>query len=300
MGEILVCDWGTSSFRLMRVSASGEILAQVATDQGVKQLNPEDMEAYLKAQMATLGSTTAPVVLCGMVGSGIGWYEVPYVSCPASVKSLSAALVRIPQTDLNAWCVPGVKLTSSQGDADVMRGEETQIIGWLTQASEQERTNSTLCLPGTHSKWAHVEGAEICEFSTAFTGEMYALLNDHSVLVQGAQVACDSAFDAGLAASTDGAGLIHQLFNARSRSVLGLQPASASASYLSGLLIGSEVAGVAKKLSPGAVVHLICGDYLAEPYLKALTHFGLRGMHYSGSTYSALGLRAIAEARGLM
>lgn len=295
MSEGLVCDWGTSSFRLMRVGESGGIISQISSDQGVKSLKKENMEAYLRSQMAEIGAANSPLLLCGMVGSGIGWYEVPYVSCPASKASLARDLAKIPGTDLQAWCVPGVKHTTSSGTADVMRGEETQVIGWLTQASPEEQARSTLCLPGTHSKWVHIEGSGICEFSTAFTGELYALLNGHSVLVQGKQEFSAATFSAGLAASAEESGLIHQLFNARSRAVLGLQAAAASASYLSGLLIGSEVAAMAKRLETGERVHLVCGDHLAKPYGQALEYFDIEYRHYSGSTYSALGLAAIAR-----
>ena len=257
------------------------------------------MEAYLRTQMTAIGAAESPVLLCGMVGSGIGWYEAPYVNCPASKASLARDLVKIPDTGLDAWCIPGVKRQSASGGADVMRGEETQVIGWLTQASAEERAQATLCLPGTHSKWVHVEGGEICGFGTAFTGELYALLGEHSVLVQGEQVFSQEVFTAGLAASADASGLIHQLFHARSRSLLGMQPATASASYLSGLLIGSEVMAMAKKLSEGEMVHLVCGDYLAKPYGEALRYFGLPFKHYSGDAYSALGLWAVAGEMGL-
>ncbi|WP_066965709.1 2-dehydro-3-deoxygalactonokinase [Microbulbifer sp. Q7] len=300
MSEVLVCDWGTSSFRLMKIGATGEIISQISTDRGIKSLEGAGMEPYLKAQMSAIGGANYPVVLCGMVGSGIGWHEVPYVDCPASKASLAAALVQVPDTDLQAWCVPGVKRITRSGIADVMRGEETQIIGWLTQASPQEQAKATLCLPGTHSKWVHIEGGEICGFSTAFTGELYALLTAHSVLVQGTQAHSTDAFTAGLAASAGEAGLIHQLFNARSRTVLGLQSGAASASYLSGLLIGSEVAAMARELGQGERVHLVCGDNLAAPYGEALQYFGIEYRHYSGSTYSALGLSAIAREANVL
>ncbi len=284
----------------MRVGDNGEILTQISSDHGVKSLKQPQMEAYLKSQMEAIDMASSPILLCGMVGAGIGWYEAPYVDCPASKASLARDLVKIPDTDLNAWCVPGVKRISNTGAADVMRGEETQVIGWLTQASPVEQARSTLCLPGTHSKWVQIEGGEICSFSTAFTGELYALLNDYSVLVQGEQEYCAEAFHAGLAASAEESGLIHQLFNTRSRGVLGLQPIAASAAYLSGLLIGSEVAAMARSLETGSLVHLICGDYLAKPYGQALEYFGLAFKHYSGSTYSALGLWAISGECNLL
>ncbi|MCQ3830417.1 2-dehydro-3-deoxygalactonokinase [Microbulbifer elongatus] len=299
MSEVLVCDWGTSSFRLMCVDGAGKIVGQVSTNRGVKNVPQPEMEGYLKAQILAMDGDDLPLLLCGMVGSGIGWYEAPYVACPASRRSLGRNLVKVPDTDLTAWCVPGVKCVTDLGTAEVMRGEETQVIGWLTQASEQEQAQSTLCLPGTHSKWVQVEGGEICSFSTAFTGELYALLTEHSVLVQEEQQFSSAAFVAGLAASAQESGLIHQLFNARSRSVLGLQPASASASYLSGLLIGSEVAAVGGKLRRGERIHLICGDSLAVPYGKAMEYFRLPYRHYSGDTFAALGLHAIAREHGL-
>ncbi|WP_299593606.1 2-dehydro-3-deoxygalactonokinase [uncultured Microbulbifer sp.] len=305
MNEILACDWGTSSFRLMHLGSNGEIIREIATGDGIKNLSRPVMEEHLVSQVEKLDAPAGtPVILCGMVGSTIGWQEAPYTDCPVSIGGLAQSLSAMPGTRITAYCVPGVKLVvdsgAASGGADVMRGEETQVIGWLTQASDEEKEKSTLCLPGTHSKWVHIQNGAICDFSTAFTGELFALLSDHSVLVQGEQRVSEPAFFAGLQAAAASSGLIHQLFSARSRSVLGVQSPSASASYLSGLLVGSEVAAMASELPSGATVHLVCGDHLVGPYGKALEHFGLRFRHYPGSTYSAHGLWAIAKASGLM
>ncbi|SFC76730.1 2-dehydro-3-deoxygalactonokinase [Microbulbifer thermotolerans] len=304
MSEILVCDWGTSSFRLMRLSAEGEIVGQIASQAGIKSLQNKEIEAYLLDQCHQLDESGAlPVILCGMVGSGIGWYEVPYVDCPVSIASLAGAIQSMPSGAVNAYCVPGVKKLTG-AEADVMRGEETQAIGWLSGASEAEWAQSLLCLPGTHSKWMSVVDGAIRDFSTAFTGELYSLLKEHSVLVQGEQEDSAAAFDTGLEDSRSGTALIHQLFNSRSRAVLGVLDSAHSASYLSGLLLGCEVRAMAEKLSAGAegksLVHLICGDHLAKPYCRALAFYGMDCRHYSGDTYSARGLLAIARASVLV
>lgn len=306
MSELLVCDWGTSSFRLMCLGRDGEVVDELASSDGIKSLGRPGIEAYLLEKCRQLDPSGAlPVILCGMVGSGIGWHEVPYVDCPASGESLANALEVMPTREVRAYCVPGVKKLTA-GAADVMRGEETQVIGWLEGASAAEQASSLLCLPGTHSKWVSVADGEIQDFSTSFTGELYALLKDHSVLVQGIQEDSQAAFRAGLEASQNDSGLIHQLFNARSRAVLGLDSAAHSASYISGLLLGCEVRGMtAQRQQPqppgdGALVHLICGNYLADPYRKALAFYGIESRHYPGNTYSARGLLAIARARGLL
>ncbi|WP_338036845.1 2-dehydro-3-deoxygalactonokinase [Microbulbifer mangrovi] len=298
--DFLACDWGTSSFRLMRLDQQGNILSVKETKNGIKALKCQDIERYLIGECREVaGSETLPVVMCGMVGSSIGWYEVPYVDCPASEATLAAELWRVPCESLEAYCVSGVKLQTSTGIADVMRGEETQVVGWLTQASVQERAHSVLCLPGTHSKWVTITDGCISDFSTAFTGELYSLLKDHSVLVQGEQHDSAEAFSAGLQASGGGAALIHQLFNARSRTVLGLQEPADSAAYLSGLLLGSEVGAMASTLGSGPV-HLVCGDYLAGPYRQAFEHYGVDCTHYSGGTFSAKGLWSVARAANLI
>lgn len=304
MSEILACDWGTSSFRLMRVREDGEIVGELSSQRGVKYLQNCDMGAYLLEQCRYLdASGKLPVILCGMVGSGIGWREVPYVSCPTSSASLAKALQVMPLQAVRAYCVPGVK--KLRGDeADVMRGEETQVIGWLSEAAELERANSLLCLPGTHSKWVSVVDGEIRDFRTAFTGELYAVLKEHSVLVQGAQQHSVSAFERGLQDSRVDSSLIYQLFGARSRAVLGILDPQHSASYLSGLLVGTEVKFMLQQLEATGegepLVHLVCGDSLADSYRRALSFYGFECRHYSGSTCSARGMLAIARDRGLV
>ncbi|QKX17584.1 2-dehydro-3-deoxygalactonokinase [Microbulbifer sp. YPW1] len=300
MGDILACDWGTSSFRLMRLDKQGNILTAKETKGGIKSLKHVEIERYLVDHCCEIaGREALPVVMCGMVGSGIGWHEVPYVDCPASEATLAAGMRQVPCDVLDAYCVPGVKLQSLVGAADVMRGEETQVVGWLSQASEGERAHSILCMPGTHSKWVTITDGGISAFSTAFTGELYALLTDHSVLVQGEQRDSAEAFSAGLRDSSDSASLIHQLFNARSRAVLGLQEPAHSAAYLSGLLLGSEVGAMAGAIGSDPV-HLICGDYLAGPYRQAFEHYGVDCKHYSGGTFSAKGLWTIARVAKLV
>lgn len=304
MSEILVCDWGTSSFRLMRLGFDGRVVGEVTSSSGIKTLDRAEIEPYLLTQCRSLDPEgQLAVILCGMVGSGIGWYEVPYVACPASAGSLARSMCEIPAQKLNAYCVPGVKKLAASGEADVMRGEETQVIGWQSQASSEELAGSLLCLPGTHSKWVTVRDGEIQDLNTAFTGELYAVLKDHSVLVQGEQESSVEAFQAGLESSRAESGLIHQVFNARSRAVLGVHKPEHNAAYLSGLLLGCEVGAMAHQLQgveANGLVHLICGEHLADPYRRAMAFYDLECRHYSGDVFSAQGLRVIAAAYGLI
>jgi 2-dehydro-3-deoxygalactonokinase len=182
------------------------------------------------------GWDETPIVMSGMVGSRQGWMEAPYVPCPAGFDEIAAKLVEVRRWgQRRAWIVPGLSCRDAAGVPDVMRGEETQILGCGAEG--------TICLPGTHSKWVEVKNGRIERFSTFMTGEVYAVLKQHSILgrmmEEGAPDA--GAFAEGVKRSGEAAGLLHHLFGVRTRGLLdGLQPGS-STSYLSGILIGHEL-----------------------------------------------------------
>jgi 2-dehydro-3-deoxygalactonokinase len=170
--------------------------------------------------------------------------------------------------------VPGLKARDADGVPEVMRGEETQILGILDRLPEQE---TTLCLPGSHSKWVRVRGGQILGFSTHMTGEVFAALSAHTILARSLHRGAAhhaGAFARGLDRARQGGGLLHQLFGLRSLSLFDAMPQLEAASYLSGLLIGHEVAS-ALEAGVAPPVQIIGAAALTQRYSAALAAFGV-------------------------
>ncbi len=268
-------DWGTSSLRLWVCAADGTVLAQSRSDDGMGRLAPDEFEPALRRQLATIPlPLPAPVVLCGMVGARQGWHEAAYVSIPAMPETVCAGALAVAAAGLDVRILPGLA-SREPGSEDVIRGEETQLLGLLRQ---QPGLSGVVCLPGTHSKWVRLEAGRIAAFHTAMTGELFALLRDHSVL-RHSMAAPDAAtisdgFARGVRRSLEQPGhLIATLFEVRAASLL--NDASDGADFLSGLLIGAEIAACAEW--SGAVT-LVAGGALGESYRRALTLAG-RAVH---------------------
>jgi len=227
---VIAVDWGTSSLRCYRLDAQGKIIESRASDRGILNVGPGEFSEVLQRQVQ--GWDETPIVMSGMVGSRQGWKEAPYVPCPAGFDEIAAKLLEVRP---GAWIVPGVSCRDPAGVPDVMRGEETQILGCGAEG--------LICLPGTHSKWAEVKNGRIERFSTFMTGEAYAVLKQHSILGRMMEEgkADPSAFAQGVKRSGDEGGVLHHLFGVRTRGLMGELAAGAAASYLSGILIGHEL-----------------------------------------------------------
>ena len=243
-----------------------------------------------------------PVIASGMITSRQGWVEVPYVPCPAGSNEIARALRRHDAgSGRIIHFVPGLSIVGADGVPDVIRGEETQIIGEVGAASGCR----LLVLPGTHSKWALVEDGRIVWFATFMTGEVFGLLKEHSILGRLMAGEADEApaFRRGLAyARAKRGGLLKRLFSARTLALFDQLPARSVASYLSGLLIGTEVREALECLEQAPAeqeIAVIGSSDLTERYLTAIEKAGLRGRRADADT-GARGLFLIARAAGLL
>jgi 2-dehydro-3-deoxygalactonokinase len=263
---VVAIDWGSTHRRIHVLDAAGRVLASRHDARGVTADGPIDHAAEVAAIRAEHGNL--PVLAAGMIGSARGWVEVPYMACPTGLDALAAGLhwVEPGQTAI----VPG--LCRGNGlPADVMRGEEVQLLGAV--AAGLAPPDGLLCQPGTHCKWARMAGGAVADFRTRMTGEVFALLRQHSLL--GAMMAGDVADGPGFRAGlTDAAAgdLLGALFSVRAGVLCGQRRAEDGAAYASGLLIGSDVA--AARLQAGETVHLLADEPLGTLYAAAIAAAG--------------------------
>jgi 2-dehydro-3-deoxygalactonokinase len=293
-------DWGTSNLRIFLCDADGVALDS-GTGPGAAQSHGRFAEV-LSSLTASWRERHGPLraMLCGMVGSTIGWVEAPYLACPTKPDQLADACKSLEHGSVRI--VPGLSCRNRFNAPDFMRGEETQILGALNLTRSLGQGRRLLCLPGTHTKWAVVEDGVILEFFSAPTGEVFAVLNEHSVLVRnhgGAHDRSDSAaFREGLA-SFNGfpeSQLLHRLFECRARQLAGELTAAAAEAYLSGLLIASDTHGALRLIADSIAakpVTLIGSPELTQRYASALSLKGCESHHIDGSAAALAGLAQI-------
>jgi 2-dehydro-3-deoxygalactonokinase len=286
-------DWGTSSFRAFRFAADGEMLEGRRAQAGILAIDAGEFEDAFEELIGDWldAAPDVPVVLSGMIGSRQGWLETPYLPCPAAVDDIAGALV--PLTLARGRVIrlaPGLSVRAGDGIPDVMRGEEVQILGAVDLIGS---ATATVCLPGTHSKWARVESRRVTSFSTHMTGEVFDVLRRHSILGRGIEHAAwdEGAFLEGVARSGAEGGLLHHLFGVRAAGLFGdLAPEGAGA-FLSGLVIGHEIHAAA----PVDTVYLVGEEELVRLYREALRALGHRGEAVAAHA-AACGLFLIADS----
>jgi len=306
--SLLGLDWGSTSLRAFLLGTGGKVLAERSNGNGASTLS--GLPAFAAALHGIAGDWLAahprlPVLACGMVGSQHGWRDVPYAACPANAAALAAGMLASPGAEISI--VPGMLYDDGALPPDLMRGEETQVIGAL-QLQPSLRDASCIVLPGTHSKWAQVSDGRLMRFATHMTGELFAVLRNHSVLgrlmTNGGEFA-EHAFTAGVEAARDYGhlGMSHQVFAARSLGVTGRAPASDLADYLSGLLVGHELrAGLAWRDAAGlaqAPLALVGSAVLCQRYALALQSFQAATPLLLDNTAPA-GLYHLARAAGML
>ena len=282
-------DWGTTSFRAYRLRGRA-VLDRVALPLGILSVAAGGFPRALENAVAPwLADGERRILMSGMVGSRQGWVEAPYLPCPAATADLARVLLPVPFGPAEVLLVPGLSAADPAGVPEVMRGEEVQILGALGTAPG----DATVCLPGSHSKWARVAGGRVEGFSTFLTGEAFAALRGHTILgrLMQADASPDpEAFRQGLLRSADPGGLLHHLFGVRTLGLFGQLPDTAAASFLSGLLIGHEIRAAALA-SP---VLLIGAPALCALYSQAITLCGGSATLADGDA-AAQGLASIGE-----
>jgi 2-dehydro-3-deoxygalactonokinase len=295
MSALIALDWGTSSLRAMLMDKAGTVVETRRQPWGIRQLPAGGFAGALDAIVA--GWPVLPCIASGMIGSREGWREVAYLDLPAGVDQLAGALDRAGDLVI----VPGLR--NARGP-DVMRGEETQIVGLM--ARHAAACDATVLLPGTHSKWVSLHQGKIIDFYTLMTGELYALLRQHSILSAGVDTggeASDSqAFLDGVRTARDSgaAGAFSRLFATRARMLDDMLKPTSIPDYLSGLLIGEEFRSMQadQRMRSGQPLWLIGDEALCDRYRAAAGEFSIALAPAVDDT-AAAGLWWLARAAGL-
>ncbi len=288
-------DWGTSSFRLWLLDEGGHVLAERRSDEGMSACVPDKFAGVLNAHLAAVRAPQGlPVVICGMAGSRQGWIEAPYCTAPVALGEIAGRAVRVPVPGRSVHIVPGVAQRDPR-HPDVMRGEETQLIGAFAASMD----DATVCMPGSHSKWVSLRGGAIQSFRTYMTGEFYAAVRNHTVLRHAGQGAHADAFDAGAfeagvqRALEEPQALTALLFGVRAGELLGYCDAAGASSRISGLVIGTEIAA-ALGADLHKHVHLVSSGVLAARYSAALAIAGREVATIDADTAVRAGLHQAA------
>jgi 2-dehydro-3-deoxygalactonokinase len=271
---LIAIDWGSSSFRAYLMSPDAQVLDEVASGDGIGSVAAGAYPATLKRLIGGWldAHPSLPVVASGMVGSRHGWREAAYVKCPAGPREVAAQLTPVEADGRRVHLAAGLSYVDESAQPDVMRGEETEIFG-VTDAGAR-----LIVLPGSHSKWAKVDGDRVVAFKTFVTGELFAALRDHTVAGAFAKAAPAKSpgepFALGVrrgaaAGACEGkSGLLGLMFGARSLPLMGTLSETDAGEYLSGLLIGAEI-GEARRLFPDEEPHVAGAETLVERYLAA-------------------------------
>jgi len=285
-------DWGTTSFRAYLMDGTGAILERRDAPDGI--LATEDFDATFEQHCGAWADAhpQAPILLSGMIGSRQGWVEAPYCPCPAGAAEIAAHLKRhTTKRGRSVAFVPGLVWRSDSAD-DVMRGEETQIVGVATPGRQ------VMVLPGTHSKWVEVVDGRVLRFSTFMTGEVFAAMSKHTILgrLMTGETHVPAAFLAGLDGAAEPGGLLHHLFRVRTGGLLDRWPGGALSSLLSGLVIGHEIRAARDSFTADRVL-VVGGVALAQRYGEAFAHLGLAA-EAAPADAAAAGLAFLAERMG--
>ncbi len=292
----IALDWGTTSFRAYLIGADGAVLDQFAAAEGILSVKDGGFEAVLENHIGGWDKSL-PVVAAGMITSRQGWVELAYADCPAGPADLAKHIhVLNAKSGRSIHFLTGLHLAGGSLGHDVMRSEECQVFGSLDVGA------SHFVTPGTHSKWIDVMEGRIVNFATYITGEMFSVLRNHSILgrLMTSDADNESAFIKGVdKAFADPAGFLHSLFSVRSLGLFNDMPTDHLASYLSGIVIGTEVAHATLSNDRNAKYVVLASAGIGGRYLRALKHAGLDAV--MGDPLAVIkGEAAVAQMAGII
>ncbi|EQC2550706.1 2-dehydro-3-deoxygalactonokinase [Enterobacter sichuanensis] len=284
----IAIDWGSTNLRAWLYQGE-QCLESRQSEAGVTRLNGKSPEAVLAEVTQNWRDGATPVVMAGMVGSNVGWKVAPYLPVPVHFSAIGEQLTSVGD---NIWIIPGLSV-SRDDNHNVMRGEETQLLGARTLSP-----SSVYVMPGTHCKWVQADTEQIHDFRTVMTGELHHLLLNHSLVGAGLpeQKTSPAAFTAGLERGLASPDVLPSLFEIRASHVLGTLPREQVSEFLSGLLIGAEVASMRDFVAQGQAITIVAGSSLASRYEQALRRAGHDVSTVSGDTAFQAGIRSIAHA----
>ena len=292
----IALDWGTTSFRAYLAEANGMVLETRSAPEGILSVSDGNFEGALERHIGPWDKDL-PVLAAGMITSRQGWIELPYIACPATADDLAKALHHhTTASGRHIAFSTGLSYRSADGIPDVMRSEETQVFGSLDLGV------SHFVTPGTHSKWITTEGGSIVRYATYVTGEVFAALKSHTILGRLMKDGPDDelAFARGVkAALADPAGFLHRIFSARSLGLFGEIAPESIASYLSGQVIGSEVAHAIRNTPRTAEYAVLASPGIGGRYVKAIEIAGLK-VRYGDPNAIVKGLAIIGRKAGLI
>lgn len=298
----LAADWGTTNLRAWVIGEDGSVLAERRFPWGVGRLERGEAEGRLADTIRPeLDARELPAVLCGMIGSTLGIIEVPYVDCPAGLDEVAAHLKPVEGLAPPVLIAPGLRCRRLNGDPDVMRGEETKVLGWVVQDAARSRGRHMLLMPGTHNKWVLIEEGAVRRFVTCMSGELFELVTHHGVLkTEESSPEDPEAFAEGVGRGAEPGALAAKLFSARSRVVGGDMARSAARSYISGLLIGDEISTLPALAGAetGQEIGLLGDEALCRYYATALDQLGMKASRHDGDGAVIAGLKALYDAGG--
>jgi 2-dehydro-3-deoxygalactonokinase len=291
-------NWGSTNFRAFLIGADGTAIDGYSAPAGVVALDRDGM-ASMMDDLASRWPKKGPVYASGMIGSNVGWIEVPYAEAPAGCADLAAAAVATLIGNVATHIVPGIACRRSfDGDPDILRGEEIELMGLVALRA----VDGCVALPGTHTKWSRLENGRVVDFFTSMSGEIFDRLTAKGLLssVVADEAADGPAFLRGVSAGRARClSLGSSLFGARAQVVRGVLAKSDAASYIRGLLIGSEIAD-ALAIYPAlrnGVIPLIGNRALCHLYASALQAVGVSSELIESRAACLRGFRALHELR---
>lgn len=292
MSTIVLGDWGSTNLRLWRMVDGA--LTDRASGPGIGQLT-RSPEAALTEALAQW-PTPQRIILCGMAGARNGLAEAPYAPCPVTAEEWARAGRRLKVAGVDILIGAGVSIRSTRHD--VMRGEEAQVFGAVARDPALASGDRLIVLPGTHAKWVRLTDGAITGLRTFMTGELFALLLGSSLFATGTNSAPDpAAEETGFTEGLDEAhtqGTASLLFTTRAEQLCAGRSAAWARGFLSGVLIGGEVAESAREAPLPSEASVIAAGPLAQRYVAALAQFGCKAAPLDGDDCVLGGLALLA------